>query len=146
MNTVYLDTNIFIYSSQAASPFFSDCNSFIKYSLNNHIDLATSTESIQEIVHLAKKTKKISTALKTAKILLNLTQLLLPLDKETIVMFLDLIRKNSRLGKLESRDFIHLASCLRYNINLLITYDNEFKKFKEIQTLTPEEFLKKFKN
>ena len=144
MNAIYLDTNIFVYSSQVTSPFFSKCNSFIECSLKNNIDLATSTESIQEIIHLARKTRKVVVGLKTSKILLKLTQLLLPVDKETILLYLDLIKKNSHFRRLESRDFIHIATCLHYNIDILITYDEGFKKFKEIQSLTPEEYLKKY--
>lgn len=146
MNAIYLDTNIFVYSSQPTSPFFSKCNNFIEYCVKNNISLATSTESIQEIIHLARKTRKVAVGLKTANVILKLTQLLLPVDKETIFLYLDLIKKNSHLRPLESRDFIHIATCSHYSINILITYDKGFKNFKEIQSLTPEEYLQKFTN
>ena len=144
MNTIYLDTNIFVYSSQANSPFFSKCNNLLEYSLKKNIDLATSTETIQEIIHLSKKTKKITTGLKTANTLLELIQLLLPVDKETINLSLVLLKKYAHLKQVESRDFIHIASSLRYKINTLITYDKGFKQFKELESLTPDEFLRSF--
>ena len=146
MNTVYLDTNIFVYSNDSASPFFLKCNKFVEYSLKTNIDLATSTETIQEIVHLAKKSKNLGLGLKTADIVLRLTQLLLPVDKETIFVYLDLLQKHKNIKQVESRDFIHISACVRYDIKIFVTYDKDFKQFKEIQSLTPEEFLNKFKS
>ena len=48
--------------------------------------------------------------------------------------------------EIESRDFIHITSSILYKVDHIITYDKSFKKFKEIDCLTPEEFLKKFAN
>src|SRR3989304_573360 len=102
MNAIYLDTNIFVYSSQVTSPFFSKCNNFIEYSVINNIDLATSTESIQEIVHLAKKIKKVAAGLKTSNILLKPAKPGRPVDKETSLLRLDRRKKNSHLRRVES--------------------------------------------
>ena len=145
MKAIYLDTNIFVYSSQKTSPFFLKSINLLKYSLKNSIAIATRSESIQEIIHLAIKTRNVATGLKTANILLKLTQLLLPVDKETINIYLNLLKNYSQLNKLESRDFIHIASCLQYDIKILVTQDKEFKKFKGIKIFTAEEYLNQYK-
>ena len=63
------------------------------------------------------------------------------LDRKTVENYLTIVNKYRNR---ESRDFIHLATCINQKIGTIITYDHGFKKFKEIKVFTPQEFLNKF--
>lgn len=62
------------------------------------------------------------------------------LIKKTINVYLNLVIKHLTS---DSRDSLHLATCIENNIKTIITHDHGFKKFKELKTLTPEESIAK---
>ncbi len=139
MTNVYLDTNFFIYLSDKSSVFYSECVQLLKYCEENQIIVITSSETIQEIIHLAINTKRLPEGLKIAHKALQISDSLLPINKNTIEIYL---KKASIYRNIQSRDLIHLAVCLENKIDRIITFDQGFRKFKEIKTLTPAQFLK----
>ena len=137
---IYFDTNIFVYLTQEDSTYFLQIKNLIQYCEDNKIKIATSVETIQEIIHYSINTKNLSFGFDTAKRTLELVDELFILDRNIINTYLVLVNKYKNR---ESRDFIHLASCLNQKIGTIITYDHGFKKFKELKALTPKEFLAK---
>lgn len=135
---LYLDTNIFIYLADKSSSFNKSCRQLIKYLQKNHIRINTSTETFQEIIHYAKNTKQLSTGITIAEKLLQLVDGIYSVDKTTIEIYLEYVKKYENA---KSRDIIHLSVCLENNIGEIISLDKEFKQFKEVKTLTPEEFI-----
>ncbi|MBI2020712.1 type II toxin-antitoxin system VapC family toxin [Candidatus Daviesbacteria bacterium] len=138
MSSLYLDTNIFIYLADKNSPYHKSCQALINYCQDKKILIATSTETIQEIIHYAKNTKQLKVGLKVAKKVLELIDQLYSIDENTIKIYLEKVElyKNAK-----SRDIIHLGVCLRNKLDTIITYDKEFKSFKEIKVLPPQEIL-----
>lgn len=143
MTQVYLDTNIYIYLSQKHSSFNKICRLLIKNCKQKNIILATSVETIQEIIHYSKIHHQLSVGIEVAKRILQITDSLLNVEKEIIEKYLFLTQKYSRHKRIDSRDIIHLSVSISNNIETIITYDKGFKKFKEIESLTPEEFFAK---
>lgn len=141
MNSLYLDTNVFIYLSDKESPFYHDCLKLITYCHKNQIPLLTSTETIQEIIHLAKNTKQLEKGIKVAQKTLQLVSEILAITKTTIEIYLVNI---SKYPTATSRDVIHAAVCQENRIDKLISFDRDFKRFKELSTFTPLSILKKF--
>ncbi len=140
MNSVYIDTNIFLYLSNKTSSFHLESVKLIKYLKRNKISILTSTETVQEIVYVSLKTKKLGYGSKTIEKVFEIIDELLSIDKRTISIYLNLVTKHPTNA---SRDSLHLASCLNQKLGIIITYDHGFKKFKELKALTPEEFLEK---
>lgn len=138
--TIYFDTNIFIYLSREDSQYFLHVKDLIQYCQDNRTKIITSVETIQEIIHYSINTKNLSIGLNTAKRALELVDELVILDKKIVDIYLILVNKYRNR---ESRDSIHFASCLYQKIGTIITYDHGFKKFKELKSFTPEEFLAK---
>lgn len=139
---IYLDTNIFLYSTEPNSPFYPSCIQLIEYCQNHKIIISTSTETIQEIIHYSKNHKQFEKGLECANFTLELVDIMYSVNQETIKIYL----QKSRVYKLStSRDLLHLSSSLENQINYLITYDGGFSIFKEIKAITPEEFLRKLK-
>lgn len=134
----YLDTNIFIYLADKSSLFNKSCVKLIKYFQKHNIRINTSTETFQEIIHYSKNTKQLESGIILAEKVLNLIDGIYSIDKETINIYLEFVKK---YRSIKSRDIIHLSVCVENKINTIITLDKEFKQFKEIKTLTPEEFF-----
>lgn len=136
MNSLYLDTNFFIYISDSSSPFYRNCLEFVKYASRNDIDLITSTETIQEIIHVSKKSNRLAKGLRTAKMAIQLINELLPVNKEVITNYLKFASIYKSAG---SRDLIHLAACFENKIAKIVSFDRDFTSFRELKILSPEE-------
>ena len=139
MNRIYLDTNIFIYSADKKSPNYQQCLTFFNLASKKEIELSTSTETIQEIIHLSQNTKQVQKGLAIVTRLLDRIHVLFPVDTDTIGIYIELIKKHP---KIKSRDCIQAATAMINKIDTIITYDSDFKKFKEIKVMTPAEYLK----
>lgn len=138
---LYLDTNIFIYLADNSSPFNKSCRDLIKFCQKHKIRITTSTETFQEIIHYAKNTKQLSSGIIIAEKVLLLIDGIYSIDKKTIEIYLQQVKKYSSA---KSRDLIHLAVCLENEISEIITFDKDFKQFKEIRTITPADFISNF--
>lgn len=132
MNRLYFDTNFFLYLSNKSSPFHQSCIKFIKYCKEEKILVSTSAETIQEIIHYTKNIKQLEQGLKAAKKALNLLDEFFTIDKSIINTYLEYasVYKNA-----SSRDLIHLAVCIENKIDKIITFDQDFAKFKELKIL-----------
>ena len=140
MNSVYIDTNVFLYISNETSSFCLESVELVKYLKKNNVLILTSTETIQEIIYVALKTKKLNYGLKTIEKVFGIIDELLSINKKTISFYLDLVVKHQTI---DSRDSLHAATCIENKIPIIITYDHGFKKFKEIKAFTPKEYLEK---
>lgn len=134
----YLDTNFFLYSSNTDSPFYQECLQLVNFCQERDILLSTSAETFQEIIHYSQNIKQLSFGLKTAVEVFKIVDKVYPINKETIERFLNLIEQYSNR---KSRDVLHLSVCVENKIDYLITLDRDFKKFKEVRVLKPDEVL-----
>ena len=138
MNNLYLDTNIFIYLSDENSPYFSVCAKLIEYCQAKRIPLSTCTETFQEIIHLYKNLKQLDEGLRIAEYALELADFIYPITTETIEIYLS---KAKIYKTSSSRDLIHLSVGVENKLNKIISIDKDFRRFKEIKILKPDEFL-----
>lgn len=142
MIAYYFDTNIFLYLFNKNSQFYVPCRQVLHVCQKNKILIYTSAETFQEIIHYAKNTKQLEDGLRICEASMRLGQEVLEVTRITIEIYLEKVRKYPKIG---SRDIIYLATCLTNNLNTIVTYDKDFKKFKEIQSHTPEEIIKGIK-
>lgn len=140
MNSVYIDTNVFIYLSDKKSPFYLISTRLIEYLKKQRIFVFTSVETIQEIIHFSQNTKQLTYGIKTAEKTLETVDRILEINQKTILNYINLVKIYKNV---ESRDILHLAVSLENKIDLIISHDKDFKKFKEIKALTSKEFLAK---
>lgn len=140
MNSVYIDTNVFLYLSDEKSPFYSISTQLITYLKKQKVLVFTSVETIQEIIHFSQNTKQLAYGIKVSEKILETADQILEINQKIILNYLKLVRLYRNV---ESRDLLHLSVGLENKVNLIISYDKDFKKFKELKTLTPEEFLAK---
>lgn len=137
-NNLYLDTNIFLYLSQPNSEYHKECQELIRECKKANTTLLTSAETIQEIIYYSKNVKQLSKGLKAAKTTLTTVDELLPIDSSTIEIYLE---KTKVYKSATSRDVLHLSTCITNKVDLIVTHDRDFRKFKEVKALKPKEFL-----
>lgn len=143
MKKVYIDTNIFINLTLKKTPQYKNTKLFFRLCTDKDYLLLSSAETIQEIIHIGKNRNNLLDSIKLSKQLLRIINELLPVTTDVINKYLDFVLKYPQL---ESRDCIHLATCIINNINFLITYDKALlnNREKSLRILTPEEFLSSF--
>ncbi|OGM29567.1 hypothetical protein A2630_01080 [Candidatus Woesebacteria bacterium RIFCSPHIGHO2_01_FULL_44_10] len=139
--SLYLDTNIFIYSTDPKSPYFDLCRVFLGKVANEGLEVVTSVETLQEIVHYFKSLGKIDKALSVCKSVFGVVDLVLPLDLEVVDIYMGLVKKYGEIKKIDSRDFIHLAVCINEKIATIVTYDKGYTLVKEVMARKPEDLM-----
>ncbi|MBI2594024.1 type II toxin-antitoxin system VapC family toxin [Candidatus Daviesbacteria bacterium] len=135
---IYIDTNIFIYLSKPKSPFYKDCIDIIRHCKTHKILISTSVETIQEIIHYSKNIKQPLAGVAIARNILKLVNRFYPITESTVLLYLDQAEIYQTSG---SRDLLHYVVCLENKIDSIITLDKDFKKFKEVEILKPEEVM-----
>ena len=136
---IYIDTNIFIYLATPNSPYHELSHKSVSLCLNNKTDIFTSTETVQEIVHVMKINGQQDKGIFIAKNIIKLVTRLISVDTEIILQYLELL---SIYKKPQSRDVLHVATCIKNKISTIMTYDKHFSEFKEIQILKPEDVIR----
>ncbi len=138
---IYLDTNVFMYAADKTSRYYAVCDRLTGMAAHNKIKIVTSAETIQEVIYLFQNRGDLEKGLEMSSYIAEIINEILPVDGSVLQQYLSTIGKHLRQEKISSRDFLHVATCIVYKIDMIITYDADFKKFKEIKTLTPEQFL-----
>ena len=131
---LYLDTNIFFYASSKESLYFSECGRLLKEIVDGKVAATTSTETIQEIMHYYRSLKQDHIGLDICEGIIGTIPKLLSPSQEVIYLYLRLFPK---YPKPQSRDLLHLATCVTYGIKTIVTFDREFKKFSEVKAISP---------
>lgn len=137
--SIYIDTNIFIYLAMPTSPYHELSHRSVSLFLDKKTEILTSTETIQEIIHVMKINGQLDKGILIAKNALELVTKLIQIDTEIILQYLKLL---SIYKKPESRDVLHVATCIKNEVYTIMTYDKHFSQFKEIQTLKPEDVIR----
>lgn len=139
--TVYFDTNIFIYLSTVTSAHHKTCRQLLTLCLDKKFQIVTSVETVQEIIHYSKNIKELEFGLMIAEFVLTTVDTLLPLSPSIVQTYLD----NAALYfSPSSRDLIHLSTCQEQEIKTMVTSDNDFSKFVDIDAYTPSQFITKY--
>lgn len=121
----YLDTNVFLSAIEPIDPFHQHAQELLRQVELRTITATTSTETYQEIIHVAKKQKRLAIGIKLCQTLFKLIPQPLPIDTQVIHEFLSLIGQKS---KPDTRDHLHIAVCLANKIPHLVTEDETMLK------------------
>lgn len=138
MSIYYIDTNVFITLADTKDPSSLQVYHFIEFCRKNKIELVTSVETIQEIIHVLKNKRRLKEGITLASRVMKLVDEVLSVDKDIISIYLDII---SRQVSFQSRDYIHFACCKANSLSTFVTYDRDLKKYKDLDVRTPEEFI-----
>ncbi len=132
LDIYYIDANIFIYLADKTSEYSKACVRFFEESREAGILLATSVETIQEIVYVGQKLKSFAKNFRLAKYVPELVDFVLPVSQEVLPLYFELVEKYK---KINSADLMHTAVMLRNNIRKIVTFDKDFLKIKEVEVV-----------
>ncbi|MFS8159035.1 MAG: type II toxin-antitoxin system VapC family toxin [Candidatus Roizmanbacteria bacterium] len=138
---IYIDTNIFLYAADKESQYFADCTTFLSSCIKENIDITTSAETIQEIVHYLKNRNTIKDAPHICNTILKIIPTPLALDISVLEVFIKMVSEYGDNRKIQSRDLLYVATCIENDIGTIVTYDKAFSQIKEIKAQTPKQFL-----
>lgn len=138
----YLDTNIFIYRVDKQSPYWSSCKKLLNLKRAGNTKFVTSTETIQEIIHYCILQKKTDVGLRIAHDVINAVDVIIPINIEIVDTYLALVKQYQKEKRLQSRDYIHAATCIVNKLDGMISYDQALNKIYEIKVLTAEQYLR----
>jgi len=135
----YIDTNIFIYSTNPSDSRYSNCKAIIDKIIAGEIEALTSVETFEEIIHYGQKNKVLEHTIFLCEKLLITNLTVVPFSKDLLFPFLKIVKKYLKL-KIDSRDLIHVISALENGTDTIISADRDFDKITEIKRIDPSEF------
>jgi len=140
MNDYFLDTCIFMYAAGKEHRYKRPCVDILKMAREGLSTFHIDTELIQEILYRYYHLGMIDSALELSWSVLDLLPEVLSVSLADVKLALFYNKKYQKLG-IPPRDFIHLAVMLNNGIDKIVTADQHFNKFEEVQRIDPVDFI-----
>ena len=116
----FVDTNLFIQAVGRPHPLRGPAREFFAESIRQRVQLCTSAEVLQELIHAYLPAKRLET-LDAAMALVSYSGVeVWPLEEADVSLAR---RLHERHPVLQARDLRHLASCLRRGVRAIKTFD-----------------------
>lgn len=123
-----------MYSAGGAHPLRDACIAVLELVEADRIEAVTSAEVVQEIFHRFATSERADEGRELASATLDLFSPVLAIDHEVMGRMPDLTR---RYASHTARDLIHVATCLRYDIGLILSPDTDFDEVNEVRRVDP---------
>ncbi|WP_029282814.1 PIN domain-containing protein [Pedobacter sp. R20-19] len=135
--TILLDTNIIIDIALMRSPFFQDSSKFFARIDGNHIKGCITASSLTDIYCIIKKNSDYKKAISFIESLI-MTIDVLNVNRDTIMLAL-----HSNFSDFE--DAVQSSAAELNHVDLILSRNVKYFTKSKIPTLTPTEFLEKYK-
>ncbi len=117
---IFVDTNVLMYAVGGQHPLRAEAQSFFEQTLRERTPLATSAEVLQELLHAYLPVNRLDTldaalTLATARI-----ATIWSVDPDDVRLARQLVHGQPEL---RARDLLHLATCLRRDVEGIKTFD-----------------------
>ncbi|MBI2143101.1 type II toxin-antitoxin system VapC family toxin [Candidatus Woesearchaeota archaeon] len=138
LNTVYLDSNIFIFACSSDETVGVQCARILDSVVKGKISAVTTLLTFDELFYTLYKDKGFEAAVLFSENFLAMPNLsLADVDSEIIHNSLQLIKQY----RLAPRDGIHAATAQRYKVDVFVSDDGDFSKVKELEWLDIANFI-----
>lgn len=117
---IFVDTNVLMYAVGGPHPLREPAREFFEESLEHHLQLVTSAEVLQELLHAylsAGRVETLDAALTLAEARIAEVW---PVEPEDVRFARLLVDRYPALG---ARDLLHLAGCKRRGVSRIKTFD-----------------------
>lgn len=125
---IFVDTNVLMYAIGKEHPLKAPASEFFRESVVNKVQLCTSAEVLQELLHVYLAEDRLPTFEAVVRLIAELGMEVWPLEDEDVYLARKL---HERFPALQARDLCHWASCQRRNVNEVKTFDSCFKTVLE---------------
>lgn len=130
----FLDSNVFLYAIGAEHPLREPCGAVLERVGSGQLHATTSTEVVQEVIHVLRRKGRHAQALIVARRLIALFPDMLAVGPADMDLACDLLE---RYPDLPTRDAVHAATALNHGMDSIISADQDFDRIKEIERRPP---------
>jgi predicted nucleic acid-binding protein len=135
---IFLDANVFLYALGGESPHRGPCRDLLTAAGDGAVDTVTSTEVLQEILHVRARRVSVRDAAEAVRAAAELVAEVLPVTKDDVLLACRLCEKQPALG---GRDAIHAAVMKNNLLHVIASLDRDFDLLKEVRRVSPAEAL-----
>lgn len=136
-DTFFVDTNIAVYARGRDHPYRTPCLNALARISEESLPARTSAEVLQEILHRYISIRLPDVGRMLIEYLSSLVPDVLPVTKEDV---LRAARLSADYPGLPSRDLVHLAVMLRYDIPAILSTDTHFDNVPMVRRIDPTDF------
>jgi predicted nucleic acid-binding protein len=136
--TVFIDAAVVMYASGAEHPYRDACRAILEAVGAGRLDVTTSVEVVQEIGHRYVSIRQPERAHDLTVATLDLFAPVLPITHAVMRRVPDLM---ARYPRLDSRDLVHVATCIHEGISEIISADRAYDAVAEVKRIDPLAFV-----
>ena len=134
--TIFLDTNVFMYAAGALHPYKTSCVRILSEVETGVIVAAINTEILQELLYRYSHLKLADKGLQLCRDILKYPLTILSVNEADIRLAIDLFDAY-RVAGLKPRDTIHAATMKNNGISQLISADKDFDHLGFVARVDP---------
>ncbi len=130
--TVLVDTAVFMYAAGRDHPLQGPAQRVLREVQAGRLDAVISAEVIQEILHRFTGTKRHADGVALAEAALHMFRPVLSIDHGVMHRTTDLARRHPTA---RARDLVHVATCLAYDLDAIVSPDEDFDSFDDVRRI-----------
>ena len=135
--TLFIDAAVMLYAAGAEHPYRAACRAILSEIGAGRLDAATSVEVVQEIGHRYVSIRQPDRARDLTTATLDLFAPVLPITHAVMRRVPALM---TRYPALDSRDLVHVATCIHEGITEIISADRAYDTVGEVTRIDPLAF------
>lgn len=116
----FLDTNVVMYAIGRSHPLREEARQWLRPALSGDLDLVTSAEVLQELLHAYLPVGRIRTLDRALRLVGSVAREVWPVEEEDVRLARMLAEDHHRLS---ARDLVNLAICRRREADRICTFD-----------------------
>ena len=130
----FLDSNVFLYAAGSEHPLRAPCRRAIEEVAAGDLAAVTSSEVVQEILHVLSRRHLTREAVRLARSAAEVVAGVLPVRREEVALACELIERHSEISV---RDAIHVATMQLNGISEIMTADRHFSAIEGVRRIDP---------
>ena len=131
---VFLDANVFLYAAGSDAGRAAPCLRILRAVEAGHIEATTSTEVVQEVLHVVARRLGGVAAERAAAAVLDLVPAPLAVDVAVMRAAMELLRNQPQLGV---RDAVHAAAMAQIRCTQIVSADRHFDLIAGLRRVDP---------
>lgn len=138
MTRLFLDANVFLYALGADSPHRAPCRDVLQAVGQGKLDGVTSSEVLQEILHVRARRVSVADAASALRAAADLVAEVLPVTSHDVIEACSLLEAHTGLG---ARHALHAAVMKNSQLHMLVFVDRDFDVIPDLKRIEPAQAL-----
>ena len=138
MSRIFVDANVFLYAVGAEGPHRDACRSVLQAVGQGKLEGVTSSEVLQEILHVRSRRVSVQDATSAVRAAADLVAEVFPVTTRDVLEACRLLESHAGLG---ARDALHAAVMKNSQVHLLVSVDRDFDAITDLKRIDPSEAL-----